>query len=166
MHDRVATSVPISAKSASGRAQVCAITDYVADGIVTIDDGGVVLTFNPAAERLFGFSADEVIGRNVGRLMPGLHADEHEQQYESSGQKNVINVLREVVGLRKDGSTFDIELAVSEFWEDNRHRFVGVVRDITARKQAEEQHGWHAELLKFGRLGRQLVSRELVLTGH
>ncbi|MCH8042526.1 MAG: PAS domain S-box protein [Planctomycetes bacterium] len=141
MNDSVDTSVPGSDEPVGSTTQIRAIADYVADGIVTIDQRGVILTFNLAAERMFGFLASEILGCNIRKLMPATYANEHDsyvERYLRTGHKHVINTNREAIGLRKDGSTFDIELGVSEFWEDGRRCFAGVVRDITARKQAEQ----------------------------
>ncbi|MFZ5876708.1 MAG: bifunctional diguanylate cyclase/phosphodiesterase [Nitrospirota bacterium] len=114
-----------------------------ADGIVTIDERGIVDSFNPAAERLFGYPASEVVGRNVSMLMiePDRSAhDEYIRRYAATGQGRIIGVgPREVIGLRKDGSTFPMDLAISEMRLDDGPRFVGIVRDITERKRAQER---------------------------
>ena len=82
MNDNTDISVRGSPESASDPTQIRAITDYIADGIVTIDEGGVILTFNPAAERMFGYLAADAIGQSVNVLMPGPYADEHDQYLE------------------------------------------------------------------------------------
>jgi PAS domain S-box-containing protein len=117
-----------------------AIFNTVIDGIITIDRGGTVETLNPAAARLFGYAPDEVIGRNVKMLMPEPYRGEHDgylANYLRTGEAKIIGIGREVTGLRKDGSTFPIELAVSETTVAGRRIFTGVVRDITERKRSE-----------------------------
>jgi PAS domain S-box-containing protein len=111
------------------------------DGIIAIDERGLVRSFNPAAERLFGYSAEDIIGRNVGILMPSPFREEHDgylRRYFETRTPRMIGVGRELVGLRKDGSTFPLELAISEMVLPDRRMFTGIIRDVTQRKQAEE----------------------------
>jgi PAS domain S-box-containing protein len=118
------------------------VVNHVVDGIITIDQRGIVTTFNPAAERIFGYPAHEVIGQNVKLLMPDPYHGEHDGyigNYLRTGQAKIIGIGREVVGRRKDDSTFPMELAISEFRLGNERFFTGIVRDITERKQAEEE---------------------------
>jgi PAS domain S-box-containing protein len=118
-----------------------AIVNTVVDAIITIDDQGTVETLNPAAARVFGHSPEEVVGRNVKMLMPDSYGGEHDRyikDYLTTGRAKVIGVGREVVGQRKDGSVFPMELAVSEMMVSGRRMFTGVVRDISERKQGEE----------------------------
>ena len=119
---------------------VKSIVDTVMDGIITIDSQGTVLSFNTAAERLFGYDQTEVIGTNVKRLMPEPYASEHDgylARYQKTREPRVIGIGREVVGQRKDGSTFPMDLAVSEMPQPGQTLFVGIVRDITERKEVE-----------------------------
>ena len=119
-----------------------AVVDNVVDGIITIDEAGRIESFNPSAARIFGYAANEVIGNNVSMLMPSPYHEGHDDylaQYRKTGEAKVIGVGREVTGRRRDGSTFPMDLSVGEFVEDGRRRFTGVVRDITKRKQLEEQ---------------------------
>jgi PAS domain S-box-containing protein len=123
-------------------ARMRSVVDHVVDGIVTIDDHGTVTTFNPAAERIFGYSASYVMGRNVRMLMPEPFHSEHDDyigDYLRTGEAKIIGIGREVVGLRADGSTFPMELAVSEFDFGGRRYFTGIVRDISERKRAEAE---------------------------
>lgn len=134
-------------------ARIQAILDTVIDGIVTITDRGVVETFNPTAEKIFGYRAEEVVGNNVSILMPEPYAHEHDDyiaRYINTGEARIIGVGREVVGRRKDGTIFPLELAVSEMQVGEGRRFTGVVRDITQRKQAEQAlHESEAEARKL-----------------
>lgn len=123
-------------------ARTRAIVDTAVDGIITIDEHGIIDSANPAAERLFGYSRDEMIGRNVSLLMPSPYHDSHDQyiaNYLRTGERKVLGIGREVAGRRKDGTTFAVDLSLSEVVLDNRRIFTGIVRDISERKQAEEQ---------------------------
>jgi PAS domain S-box-containing protein len=123
-------------------ARIRAIVATAVDGIVTIDERGIVDTFNPAAERAFGYAAAEVVGQNVSMLMPAPYRDAHDgylARYLASGEKRIIGVGREVVGQRKDGNVFPMDLAVGEARIGARRLFTAVVRDIHARKAAEAQ---------------------------
>ena len=119
-----------------------AIVATAVDGMVVIDEQGMIQSFNPAAERLFGYGADEVIGRNVTVLMPERDRAVHDGyiwNYRRGADRNVIGRGRELKGCRKDGSTFPLELSVAE-WRDGRQRFfTGFMRDVTARREALRQ---------------------------
>jgi PAS domain S-box-containing protein len=127
-------------------AVMAAVLNTVEEAIITIDAKGMVKDLNPAAARVFGYGADEVIGRNVKMLMPEPYHSEHDgyiSNYLKTGQAKLIGFGREVSGRRKDGSIFPMELAVTEMTVSGRRMFTGVVRDITERKQVER----HQELL-------------------
>jgi PAS domain S-box-containing protein len=112
-----------------------------ADGILAIDEQGKAVMINPAAERLFGYRANEVIGRNVSLLMPEPYRSSHDaylRRYLETGEETIIGLGREVQGLRKDGATFPFYLSVSEVRHGRRRLFVGVVRDLSEIKRAEE----------------------------
>ncbi len=122
-------------------ARIRAVLENAVDGIITIDARGVIETFNPAAERTFGYPSDEVVGCNVKLLMPAPFREDHDgylRNYLETGDNKIIGIGREVVGLRKDGSTFPMDLAVSEMEISGQRMFVGIVRDITERKQVEK----------------------------
>ena len=117
------------------------IVDTAVDGILTIDEQGVIEWVNPAASRIFGYTADQLLGRNVKMIMPDPYRREHDQyldNYRRTGVRKIIGIGREVVGLRSDGSTFPVDLAVSEVRLGSRRIFTGIVRDVTERKQAEQ----------------------------
>jgi PAS domain S-box-containing protein len=120
--------------------RIAAILATVVDGVITIDERGTVETFNPAAERIFGYAAGEVVGQNIRMLMPEPYHGEHDgylEHYLETGEARVIGKGREVAGRRKDGSVFPLDLAVSEMHQGTERRFTGVVRDITERKAGE-----------------------------
>jgi diguanylate cyclase (GGDEF)-like protein/PAS domain S-box-containing protein len=119
-----------------------AILQSVADGIITSDARGTILSFNPAAETIFGYTAEEAIGAPLSILMDDDMAKDHAgylKNYQHSRKSDIIGVGRELTAKRKDGSLFPMEIAVTEMWLDNGVQFVGIVRDITARKRSEEQ---------------------------
>jgi len=132
-------------------ARMRAIVETAVDGIVTIGEGGRIESFNPAAERLFGYTASEAIGQNVSLLMPAPYREEHDdylRNYLATGVRKVIGIGREVVGRHKDGSEFPIDIAVTEFRLGERRLFTGIVRDLTARKLAEEGRAQAEEQLR------------------
>ncbi len=117
-----------------------AILQTAVEGIITIDESGIVESMNPAAEKTFGFKAEEVIGKNVSVLMPAPYREEHDgylANYLHSGQAKIIGIGREVVGRKKDGTVFPMDLAVSEVRLAERRLFTGFVRDISERKKSE-----------------------------
>lgn len=118
-----------------------AILHTAVDGIITIDERGTVESFNPGAERLFGYAAEAVIGQNVSLLMPAPYRQEHDgylARYLRTGEPHIIGIGREVRARHRDGTTFPVSLAVSEMRLDGRRMFTGIVHDLTARVQAEE----------------------------
>jgi diguanylate cyclase (GGDEF)-like protein/PAS domain S-box-containing protein len=129
-----------------------AILKNAADGIVTIDAHGTVESFNHAAERIFGYTAADVIGENVNMLMPEPTRAQHDgfiQRYLDTGQKRIMERSREVIGQRNDGSLFPLELSVSETLVGGRQLFTGIVRDIADRKRAEALAARLGRILEF-----------------
>jgi PAS domain S-box-containing protein len=125
---------------AQAEVHVRAVVENAVDGIVTINELGTILTVNPAAEWIFGYKAEELVGQNVKVLMPEPFVNEHDRylaNYLQTGQAKILGIGREVLGKRKDGSTFPMDLAVSEFYEQEKRCFTGIVRDITQRKRSE-----------------------------
>jgi len=123
-------------------ARLGAVVDTAVDGVILIDAHGLIMKFNPACEKLFKYRLAEVIGQNVRMLMPGPYRSEHDgylTNYLTSGEKKIIGIGREVVGQRKDGSTFPMDLSVGEAKQDGESIFVGIIHDLTSRKRTEEQ---------------------------
>lgn len=128
--------------SAGAEARMQALLEAMVDGVVSIDARGRILTINPAAERMFGHRKEELLGRNVSHLMPSPYQERHDAyiaDYLTTGVKKIIGIGREVVGLRKDGTTFPMDLSVAEARIGGERIFVGVLRDISARKRDEEE---------------------------
>ncbi len=128
------------------------------DAIITIDPLGTILTVNPAVHRLFGYTDEELLGRNISILMPDPYRSEHDgyiQAYVATRIPKVIGSGREVVARRKDGSTFPIHLAISETRVNERLLFTGIVRDISELKQLEREV-LNTSSEEQGRIGRDL----------
>ncbi len=122
-------------------ARLRSVLETAPDAIITIDEQGSVQSFSIAAEKLFGYSAGEVIGRNVNMLMPSPYRERHDgylRRYLDTGEKHIIGIGREVEARRKDGTVFPIELAVGEVKLAGTHIFTGFIRDLTARARMEE----------------------------
>ena len=126
------------------------------DGLIVIHAGGRIALFNPAAEAMFGYPAEEVIGRNVGQLMPALDASQHDRhvaRYLETGEQRIIGTSREVFAERKDGSVFPVHLTVSEVPLEGGSLFVGFVRDVSTRHEAAQRlHELQSELFHVSRL--------------
>lgn len=123
-------------------ARLSAVVSTAVDAIITIDERGIIDSVNPATERLFGYAADELLGRNVRMLMPKPYRAEHDgylSSYVRTGQKKIIGTGREVVGLRKDGTTFPLDLSVSEFEVGGRRMFTGILHDSSQRRRLERE---------------------------
>ncbi|MHA7837502.1 MAG: PAS domain-containing sensor histidine kinase [bacterium] len=120
------------------RERLAAVVDHASEAILSLDAEGRIESFNPAAERIFGYDAGEVLGRGVSMLMPSPHREEHARYMTDSRQKRdsrILGVTRELQGLRKDGTVFPMELSVSEI--EHLGSFIGIVRDISDRKDLE-----------------------------
>jgi PAS domain S-box-containing protein len=132
------------------------IVATVPDAIVVIDDKGIILSFSGNAERLFGFTGREVQGQNVSMLMPASHRQDHDgylARYLATGERRMIGMGRVVVGQRKDGSTFPMELSVGEVLLQGNRQFIGFVRDLTEHHEREQLlHEVQSELLHMSRL--------------
>jgi two-component system sensor kinase FixL len=151
-------------KSRRREALLGSILDTVPDALIVIDDKARIQTFSAAAERLFGFSAAEVLDRNVGMLMPSPYREEHDSylaRYLTTGERRIIGIGRIVVGIRKDGTTFPMELTVGTVNLPGENLFTGFIRDLTERQDRERRlHELQAELIHVSRLNDlgQMVS--------
>ena len=127
------------------------ILDTAADSIIIINEQGIIESYNHAAVQMFGWTADEIIGKNIALLTPPPHASEHDtyiSRYLETGEPHIIGRGREETGLRKNGTTFPMYLSVSEVRLGDRRVFTGIVRDITEVKRAEETIRRHNEILE------------------
>jgi two-component system, LuxR family, sensor kinase FixL len=145
-------------------AQLESILATVPDGMVVIDERGLIRSFSAAAERLFGYSAAEVKGRNVSMLMPSPYREQHDGyigRYLATGERRIIGVGRVARAQRKDGSTFPIELAVGEVEARGERLFTGFIKDLSERQEREQRlHELQSELIHVSRLNElgQMVS--------
>ena len=125
-----------------GEERLRAILDTAVEGIITIDERGLIESFNPASERIFGYQAAEVIGKNVNVLMSTPHREQHDgylENYRRTGHAKIIGIGRETFARKKDGTLFPMELSVSEVKLSDRRIFTGFIRDITERKRLEKE---------------------------
>ena len=130
----------LNQKLRRNEARIRAVLNHVDEGIISMTSEGLIRTFNPAAEHIFGYSAEEVVGNNISMLMPELYAGQPKQtlqHYLSSGTAIAIGAAREIVGRRRDGNPFPMELRVGEVKVEGEHLFIGAIRDIAERKTAE-----------------------------
>ncbi len=137
----------------SSEAQYRAVVETAVDAIIVIDERGAIRSFNRAAERMFGCTAGEAFGRNISFLMPEPFRSRHDgflATYCATGVRRIIGIGREVECQRRDGTTFPADLAVGEWLDGTERRFTGILRDLTARKRAEEE---------IQRLNRELEQR-------
>ncbi len=129
-------------RSTVAQTRLNALLDAAVDAMVLIDEHGHITRLNASAQRTFGYAEEEVRGHNVSMLMPQPYRGEHDsylERYQRTHEPRIIGIGREVIAQRKDGSTFPIDLSVGEFDAEGEHGFVGILRDITQRKQQEER---------------------------
>jgi len=129
---------PASERPPEAEAHLRSILATVPDAMVVIDEGGLILSFSAAAEKMFGYSESEVVGENIKMLMPNPDRDRHDQyliNYLTTGKRKIIGIGRVTTALHRDGNTFPIELAVGEAWSGGRRIFTGFIRDLTERQQ-------------------------------
>jgi two-component system, LuxR family, sensor kinase FixL len=150
---RAATSAH---QAVAREAHLTSILDTVPDAMIVIDERGIIQSFSSAAERLFGYVAAEIVGTNVKRLMPSPYREDHDgylERYLRTGERRIIGIGRVVVGERRDGSTFPMELAVGEMRSSNQRFFTGFIRDLTERQQTEARlQELQSELVHISRL--------------
>ena len=149
-------AIAVNRDLAAREAHLSSILDTVPDAMIVIDEQGIMQSFSTTAERLFGWTGDEVIGQNVKILMPSPHREAHDgylERYYRTHERRIIGIGRVVVGQRKDGSTFPMELAVGEMCTEGGRFFTGFVRDITERQQTEARlQELQSELVHISRL--------------
>ena len=137
-------------------AHVKSILDTVPDAMIVIDEHGIMQSFSAAAERLFGYTAAEVLGKNVKMMMPSPYREGHDgylERYLRTGERRIIGIGRVVVGERRDGSTFPMELAVGEMKSSNQRFFTGFIRDLSERQKTEARlQELQSELVHISRL--------------
>jgi two-component system sensor kinase FixL len=140
----------------ASEAHLKSILDTVPDAMIVIDEHGVMQSFSTAAERQFGYHAADMIGKNVNILMPSPYRENHHSyltRYLQTGERRIIGIGRVVVGERKDGSTFPMELSVGEMRSGNRRFFTGFIRDLTERQKSETRlQELQSELVHISRL--------------
>jgi two-component system sensor kinase FixL len=145
-----------SQESLAREAHLKSILDTVPDAMIVIDERGIMQSFSSAAERLFGYGAADVLGKNVNMLMPSPYRQNHDgylARYLRTGERRIIGIGRVVVGERRDGSTFPMELAVGEMHSGNRRFFTGFIRDLTESQQTEARlQELQSELVHISRL--------------
>jgi len=143
---------------ASNQTRIESILETAVEGIVTIDKNGIIRSFNHAAEEMFGYKSREVIGESVNMLMPTPYNEEHDEyirNYLRTGESKIIGIGREVRGRSKDGTVFPMELSVSEVRLSGEIYFTGFIRDISERRQLEN------EILKISEEERRRIGRDL-----
>jgi two-component system, LuxR family, sensor kinase FixL len=137
-------------------ARLSSVLDTAVDGIILADDEGRILVYNKACERLFGYTAAEVRGESIKLIMPNDYADHHDRymdNYMQSGSRKIIGIGREVRGKHKDGTVFPVELSVGEAYTPEGRQFIGIMRDLRPRKEAERRlNQLQADLLHMARV--------------
>ena len=154
LHD-LTERMRLDAELRASEARWRSVIDSAVDGIVVIDAHGRIEAFNPAAELLFGYQEREVVGRNVNMLMPSPYHEEHDTylaRHLATGVQKIIGTGREVTGLRRDGSTFPLHLSVGKMTVGGDRKFTGILHDLSARVQIEEQLREQTSLAKLGEM--------------
>jgi two-component system sensor kinase FixL len=156
LHSGRRRAVILTRDALAREAHLQSILDTVPEAMIVIDERGTMQSFSSAAERLFGHRAADAIGQNVKVLMPSPYREGHDgylQRYKNTGERRIIGIGRVVVGQRKDGSTFPMELAVGEMKSGQQRFFTGFIRDLTERQQTEARlQELQSELVHISRL--------------
>jgi two-component system, LuxR family, sensor kinase FixL len=156
LHRSRKRALAMTQEALAGQAHLQSIIDTVPEAMIVIDERGIMQSFSAAAERLFGYRPAEALGQNVKILMPAPYRDEHDrylERYRTTGERRIIGIGRVVVGLRQDGSTFPMELAVGEMRSGDRRFFTGFIRDLTERQKTEARlQELQSELVHISRL--------------
>jgi two-component system sensor kinase FixL len=159
LHD-LSSRVQLEERLRASEARWRAVIESAVDGIIVIDAHGRIEAFNPAAERMFGYHEAEVAGKNVTVLMPSPYRDEHDSylsRYREGGAAHIIGIGREVMGRRKDGTTFPLHLSVGETVTAGERKFTGIVHDLTERVTLETRLREHSALAKLGEMAAVLA---------
>jgi len=156
LHRSRKRAIAMTQEALAGQAHLQSIIDTVPEAMIVIDERGIMQSFSAAAERLFGYRPDDAVGQNVKILMPTPYRDEHDnylERYRATGERRIIGIGRVVVGLRRDGTTFPMELAVGEMRSGDRRFFTGFIRDLTERQKTEARlQELQSELVHISRL--------------
>ena len=154
-HSRI-RAASIAREALASEAHLASILETIPDAMIVIDERGIIHSFSSAAERQFGYTVAEAIGENVKMLMPSPYRENHDgyiERYLQTGERRIIGIGRLVVGERKDGSTFPMELAVGEMRSGDQRFFTGFIRDVTQRQQTEARlQELQSELVHISRL--------------
>jgi len=146
---------PVTPQSVSD-ARLSSVLDTAVDGIIVIDEQSNVLVFNKACEKLFGYRAEEILGRNITAIMPRDYAVAHDRyvsNYIRTGVKKIIGIGRDVTGRHRDGTVFPLELSVGEAITPDGRQFIGILRDLRPRRDAEQRlNQLQADLLRIARI--------------
>ena len=145
-----------SMRKSATEAHLRSILATIPDAMIIIDEEGIILSFSAAAEKMFGYAEEEVVGENVSMLMPSPDRERHDgylKNYRDTGDRKIIGIGRVTTGRRRDGNTFPMELSVGEAWVDGKRIFTGFIHDITQRQQVELRlQDLQSELAHVGRL--------------
>ena len=159
LHD-LSARVQLEEQLRASEARWRTVIESAVDAIIVIDGHGRVEAFNPAAERLFGYTDQEAVGQNVSTLMPSPYHEEHDgylERYLREGKARIIGVGREVIGRRRDGSTFPLHLSVGEMSVAGQRKFTGILHDLSARVRIEEQLREQQALARVGEMAAVLA---------
>jgi PAS domain S-box-containing protein len=135
--------------------RVRSIVESAVDAIIVISDRGIIEAYNPSAQRLFGYTVSEVLGRNVSMLMPSPDREQHDsyiQHYLQTGEQKIIGIGREVTGLKKDGTRFPVHLSVGEMVSEGKRSFTGILHDLSDRVKLEQRLAEQKSLAKLGEM--------------